>query len=420
MILIAITFAVLMVMGLPIGFVILGSSLSYLFFSDIPMTSFVQRIIAGTQSFPLLAVLLFILMGNLMNISGISRRVMDFAYALSAHLTGGLAHVNVLLSTLLAGMSGSTNADAALNAKILVPDMIKRGYSPSFSVAVTATSSLISPMIPPGIGLIMFGFVSNVSIGKLFMGGIIPGLIMMIGEMIVVFIISKKRNYGRDADHFDLRVVVRTFFSALLALVLPLIIIVGIRFGIFTPTEAGGIACLYTFLLGLAYKEINWNNLLQCLKDTAVTTSSIMLILAASSAFSYILTIEQVPQHFAYLLTTITKQPKAMLLLIMLFLLVAGMFIEGTAGIIILGPMFIPIINQLGIDPVHFGIIMVFCMQMGGITPPVGTIMYVVCTIIKVDVNEFIKDSIPFYIALIIICMFLIFFPWMVTWLAYL
>ena len=405
-------FFLLMLTGLPIAFVLLGSSLSYVFLvSDIPFMSFVQRVISGTQNFALLAVLLFVMMGNLLNSAGISQRIMGFAHVLTAHLTGGLAQVNILLSTLLSGMSGSANGDAVMQAKMLVPEMERRGYSKPFSAAVTAASSLISPMIPPGIGLIVYGFVTNTSIGDLFISGIIPGLLMCVGMMIAVYIVSKRRGYGHDAAAPSPGRVVVEFLRALPSLMLIVIIMVGIRFGVFTPSEAGAAACIYALVLGLCYREFTPASLWKSLRDTASQTASIMLILAASSAFSYILTIEQVPQETAAWLLSITRQPEIMLFLIFIFLIVAGMFLEGTSGIMILGPIFAPVAIGLGVHPIQFGILLVFTMHLGGITPPVGTIMYAVCSIIRVSIKDFVRESLPFYLVLFVIALMLIVFP---------
>ncbi len=412
MLILFLVFFVLMLTGLPIAFVLLGSSLSYIFIaSDIPFTSFVQRVISGTQNFALLAVLLFVMMGNLLNTAGISQRIMSFAHTLTAHWSGGLAQVNILLSTLLSGMSGSANGDAVMQAKMLVPEMVQRGYSRPFSAVVTACSSLISPMIPPGIGLIVYGFVTNTSIGDLFISGFIPGLIMCAGMMIVVYFISRKRGYGRDAAAPPLSRIVVEFLHALPSLMLIVIIMAGIRFGIFTPSEAGAAACVYALALGLCYRQFTLASLWKSLRDTVSQTATIMLILAASSAFSYILTIEQVPQLTAAWLLSVTDNPHLMLFLIFIFLVIAGMFLEGTSGIIILGPIFAPVAIGLGVHPIQFGILLVFTMHLGGVTPPVGTIMYAVCAIIKVSVRDFVKEALPFYGVLFLVALLLILFP---------
>lgn len=405
-------FVIFMLIGMPIGFVLLGASFSYIFVEgSIPFVSFVQRVASGTQSFPLMAVLLFVLMGNLLNTAKISTRIMNFAHALTAPFTGGLAQVNIVLSMLLSGMSGSANGDAVMQAKMLVPEMEEHGYKKPFAAVVTAASSLISPMIPPGIGLIVYGFVSNVSIGDLFVAGIIPGILMTVGMMVVTYFVSKKRGYGHDAEPLPPLEILKEFIKAIPALMLIVIIMVGIRMGVFTPTEAGAAACVYTFVLGLIYREFTIKNLLQCFRDTVSQAAGIMLILAASSAFSYILTIEQVPQNIAAWLLTVTQQPQLMMFLIFIFMVIAGMFLEGTSGIMILGPLFTPIAIELGVNPVQFGILMVFTLQLGGITPPVGTIMYAVCSIIKVTISDFVKDALPYYAALFIIAILLILVP---------
>jgi tripartite ATP-independent transporter DctM subunit len=351
------------------------------------------------------------MMGNLLNASGISRRIMNFAHTVTAHLTGGLAQVNVVLSMLLAGMSGSANGDAAMQSRMLVPEMVKRGYSKEFSASVTASSSLISPMIPPGIGLIVYGFVADVSIGDLFMGGILPGILMAIALMVVVYLVSKRRGYGKDSERKSFFQILKAFFTSLPSLMLIVIIIGGIRFGVFTPSEAGALACVYAFVLGLIYREFTLKSLWESIKMTIEQSAGIMLILAASSAFSYILTIEQLPQTIASALLTITTQPQLMLLLMFAFFVIAGMFLEGTSGIVILGPLLTPVAMSLGINPVHFGILLVYSMHLGGITPPVGTIMYLVSSITRIRIWDFIKESLPFYLALLLFALLLIFIP---------
>jgi tripartite ATP-independent transporter DctM subunit len=415
------SFFALTIGGIPVGFAILGSTLIFMyFFADVPMVSFVQRIIANTQPFPLVAIPLYILAGNLMNASGISMQMMKLANALSGHLTGGLGQVNVVLSALLGGISGTVNGDAAFDSKVLVPMMVKKGYSPGFSAAVTAASAVISPMIPPGVGYILFGFVANVSIGQLFMGSVIPGLLVTFMEMVTVYIIAKKRKYWREPRRATLKEIVLLLPETAPAVLMPILLIMGIRFGIYTPTEGGGLCALYALVVGLLYKRITWRNFYESLRDTVTFTSAIMLLLAVSGAFSYLLTVEQVPVKGSQLLLNLTKQPQIMLLVIWGFLFLVGMFVEGTAGILILGPMLLEVVRNLGVDPVHFGVIMCFAMYIGAITPPVGTAMYTVCSITKVSVPEFTRESLPFFITLVIAGIIVIFIPGLVTWLAYL
>ncbi|EHA16365.1 TRAP transporter large permease [Halomonas sp. HAL1] len=419
--LIAILFVLLLLLGMPVGLILLSLSVSYVLIEPAVMdVVLAQRIVQGTQSFPLLAVPLFILVGELMNISGISRRVMDFASALTRRIWGGVAQTNILLSTLLAGMSGSANGDAAMQAKILVPEMTKRGYPLGFSSAITAMSSLIAPMIPPGIGLILFGFVTNTSIGSLFAGAILPGLFLALVMMAQAYFIARKNKWDPPSrPKAEGPALLNSFYGALPAIMLPVMIIVSIRGGIFTPAEAAGIAVIYTVLCMMFYREASWTQVWQALRSTIATTAAIMLVLAASAAFSWVLTFERVPQTVAEGLLTLTDSPTLLLMLIAGVLLIAGAFIEGTALILILGPIFLPVTNALGIDPVQYGVVFVLMAHLGGVTPPVGTIMFTTCTITKTPLTEFIRAVWPMIVIYLIFALLLIGAPVLSTGLAH-
>jgi tripartite ATP-independent transporter DctM subunit len=411
-------FMTLTVIGLPIAFVLLGTGIAVTMLDpDILEVAYIQNVIIGTQSFPLIAIPLFILAGELMNASGITRRLMDFASALTANMIGGLAQVNIVLSTLKAGMMGSANADAAMDAKTLVPEMVKRGYSPAYASVVTAASALIAPMIPPGIGLILYGFVTDTSIGRLFMGGILPGLIMTAAMMTMAHFIARKRGYGRDSEPLPKGAMTRTFLMSVPALLMPVIIVLGIRGGIFTASEAGAVAVVYAGAFCVIYRECSWRDLANALASTATTTSVIMLILAASAALSWTLSFEQLPQKVAEGLTGVASSPFQLFGIVAVFLLIAGMFVEGTALILILAPMFAPAATALGIDPVHFGIFFVYVIHLGGITPPVGTIMFTTCTITRVPLQAFIRESLPWLAMLLAIAAFIAAVPGTATWL---
>jgi TRAP-type transport system large permease protein len=414
-------FLALTAIGLPIAFVLLGTGIAMTIADpDILEVAYVQNIIVGTQSFPLIAIPLFILAGELMNVSGITRRLMDFASALTAHMIGGLAQVNIVLSTLKAGMMGSANADAAMDAKTLVPEMVRRGYSPAYASVVTATSALIAPMIPPGIGLILYGFVTDTSIGRLFMGGILPGLLMTAAMMAMAHVVAKRRGYGRDSERVTGREMVRTFLGSIPALLMPVIIVLGIRAGVFTASEAGAIAAVYGLVFCFVYREATWRDIANSLRSTATTTSVIMIVLAASSALSWTLSFEQLPQKVAELLIGAAESPLMLFVIVGLLLLVAGMFVEGTALILILAPMFAPPAARLGIDPVHFGIFFVYMIHLGGITPPVGTIMFTTCAITRVPVQQFIVESLPWFAMLLVVAALIALVPGTATWLGYL
>jgi tripartite ATP-independent transporter DctM subunit len=418
---IGIAFVALLVLGLPIGMILLALSVLYVLFEPAIMDlAFAQRVITGTQSFPLLAVPLFILTGELMNISGITRRVMDFAALVTRRMSGGLAQANILLSTLLAGMSGSANGDAAMQSKILVPEMTRRGYPISYSAALTASSALIAPMIPPGIGLILFGFVTDTSIGRLFAGAIVPGLLLAAVMMVQTHFIARRHHWDPPVTEPPAKPLGPAFIGALPAILLPILIIVGIRMGIFTPSEAAAVAVLYTAVFILIYREASLSQIGAALRSTLTTTSAIILVLAASAAFSWMLTFERVPQTIGEAMLAASDDPRIMLVLISAIIFVAGIFIEGTALILILGPMFLPVTNGLGIDPVQYGIVFVLMAHLGGITPPVGTVMFTVCTITRVSIPNFARAVWPYVLSYLFVAALLIMLPFLSTWLAHL
>ncbi len=408
-------------LNMPVAFSLILSTLSYFLFinTSMPVDMIFQRMISSAESFPLLAVPFFITAGAVMNYSGISSRLMDMAEVVSGHLYGGLAQVNVVLSTMMGGVSGSANADAAMESKILVPQMVKRGMSPAFSAAVTATSSVITPIIPPGIGLIIYAFMADASVGKMFIGGYVPGILLCGALMVAVGIVSKKRDYQPTrARRATGREILRQLRHSSWALFLPFGIILGLRFGMFTPTEAGAMTVVYSLLVGFfVYRELKPRHIPSIIVESVLGTAAVMLIICAASAFGYYMSWERLPQKITEHLLTITKNPWILLLLINGFLLFIGMFIEGTASLIILTPLLVPAVTALGIDPIHFGIVMVVNLTIGGVTPPFGTIMFLVCSILGIPLKDFIKEALPFIAALIIVLLFITFVPGLVTFL---
>ncbi|WP_134702356.1 TRAP transporter large permease [Ammoniphilus sp. YIM 78166] len=405
--------------NIPVAYAIIASSLLYfLVAQNMPTMVLVQRMIAGTESIPLLAIPFFIAAGTLMNYTGITRRMTTFAESLTGHLPGGLAQVSIVLSTMMGGISGSGLADAAMQSKVMYPEMQKRGYSPGFSTSVIGASSLITPLIPPGIGMILYGYIGNVSIGKLFLAGIIPGIMTCLLMMLAVHFVSKKRGYKpiREKMASPKEVVVASK-DAFLALLLPIIIIGGIRIGVFTPTEAGAIAIVYALILGIVfYREMKLSHLKEAIGETVVTTSSIMLIIAAGACFGWILTYERIPHMATEFVTGLVDSPITFLLVLNLFLIILGMFIEGNVAIIILTPLLIPMAQAYGVDPVHFGMILLFNLGIGTISPPLGTAIFTVCSITNVKVEEFVKEVIPFYVVLFIALMLITFVPFISMW----
>lgn len=381
--------------------------------SGVPLGVYIQRMVSVTHSFPLLAVPFFILAGVLMNHAGITKRLMNLADVLVGHMIGGLAQVNVLLSTLMGGMSGSANADAAVQSKIIVPEMTKRGYAPGFSAAITACSSVIAPIIPPGIGMVLYGFLANVSIGRLFLAGIVPGLLMCLALMFVVNLVARKRNYlpSRDtkANWGERGLALR---ESAWALGLPVVIVGGIRYGFFTPTEAGAIAVVYALLVGLfVYRDLSLTKLPAIFSEAVLATAVVMLIICAAQSFGFYMSWERIPQQVGELLLTITQNPLLLLLLINLFLLFIGALLEGSAALILLTPLLAPLAADVGIDPIHFGVIMVVNLTIGGVTPPVGTLIYTTTGIVGVKVETFVRESLPMLAALLAVLLLVTMVP---------
>lgn len=409
----AIVLLTLLFLQVPVFASLLAGSVTYFALTpNIPTQIIAQRVIAGVESIPLLAVPFFVCAGVFMNYSGVTKRVMDFCEVMIGKIPGGLAQVNVLLSTLMGGLSGSNLADAAMQSKMLVPEMERKGFSKEFSSVVTAASAMITPLIPPGIAMIIYGSIANVSIGKLFIAGIGPGLLLCVAMMILVGIISKKRGYkpGRETS-ITFKEFTTATGNALLPLFLPVIIIGGIRLGIFTPTEAGAVAIVYALILGLVYREMKFNHVMEGLKETINSTASIMLIVGAASAFAWVLTRERIPQQVTELIINMISNKYVFLMAVNVFLIFVGMFIEGNAAMIVLVPLLAPVATAYGIDEIHFAMVFIFNMAIGALSPPMGTLMFVTCGITKCKIKDFIIEAIPFYILLIICLLILTFIP---------
>lgn len=420
MILLVVLFVLLLCMNVPLAFVVGISSLSFFIGNpDMPLMVPVTKMIYSTQSFPLLAVPFFLLAGNIMTECGITRRLFDFCNIATGHMRGGLAHVNILLSTLMGGISGSAASDAAMDCRMTAPEMIKRGYSKGFTAAVTAYSSLITATIPPGIGLILFGFVGSVSIGRLFAGGIIPGLLMCAIMMLTAWIISAKRGYGRSREkRATPREFFKSFFDNIWAIIFPIILIVGIRFGIFTPSEAGAFAVVYAIVIGkFVYKELTNEKIVEALRQTVMDNGMIMLIIICSSIFGHVIIVNQAPQAIATALVSVTTNPTLLIFIIVIFLVIAGMFMEPTVNTLLLTPIFLPIVKAVGVDPVHFGLIMMTTITMGSFTPPVGVVIYAVCSILECPLKDYLKESLPFLACVLVLIALMVVFPQIVLFL---
>ena len=403
LILASIVMLALLFLKVPVYIAVLGGSMVYFLLNpDINSIVFAQQAIVGTEKISLLAIPFFVCAGIFMNYTGVTKRIMNFCEVVTGRLPGGLAQVNVLLSTVMGGLSGSNIADAAMESKMLVPEMTKKGFSLEFSSVVTAASSMITPLIPPGIAMILYGCIANVSIGKLFISGIGVGGLLCVTMMILVGIISKKRGYGNlSTEKMSWPRFWKVFRPAVLPLLLPVIIIGGIRIGVFTATEAGAVAIIYAVILGIIYREMKLTDLCRGLKETVCTTASIMLIVSAASVFSWILTKERIPQMLTeWMLATIHSRI-VFLIVVNIFLLIVGMFIEGNASMIILVPLLAPIAASYGINEIQFAMIYIFNNAIGALSPPMVTLMFVTCSITKCKTAAFIKEAVPFYILLV-------------------
>lgn len=403
---------VLFLIGVPVVVALgLSSSLALLVSGDVPLLVLAQRAFVSLDSFPLMAIPLFMLAGVLMEYGGISQKLINLANALTGHFSGGLAIVTVVTTMFFAAISGSGIAATAALGAILIPAMIKRGYHPEFAGGVQAVSGTLGIVIPPSIPLILFGIAAGTSIGDLFIAGMIPGLLIGLGLIITVIIISKKRKYIKEPKKTS-KEIWGAFVEAIPALIMPVIILGGIYSGIFTATEAAGVAVAYAFLVGIViYKAINFKNINEILTKATITTSTIMFILASAGLFSWILTIENIPQKVAESITSLSDNPTVFLAFIVILLLIVGMFMETNASIIILAPILAPVALELGIDPVHFGIVMIVTLSIGMVTPPLGLNMFVAGKIAKVRIDQMAKGLIPFYIAVLIALALITFIP---------
>ncbi len=420
MALLTIVFFALMFLGAPVAFAI-GIS-GFMFFATdptMPMSIGVQKIATMSQSFPLLAVPFFVFAGHLMNESGITERLFRFSHVAVGWMAGGLAQVAIVLSTVMGGVSGSAVADAAMEARILGPTMIAKGYGKGFSAAAIAVGSLITATIPPSIGLILYGYVGNVSIGRLFVAGIVPGLLMMVALMTTTYVIARRRNYVvADSERPTLKTLLAATWGAKWALFFPVALVLTIRGGVFTPSEVGAFAVVYAFLVGfLAHRELDVEKVKRAFAHAISDIGLIMIIILMSGMVGFAIIYMQVPQGISEWMLTGLEEPHLIVLVILVFLLVAGLFIESTVLVLLLTPIFVPIVTQIGIDPVHFGILMMSIVTLGGMTPPVGVAMFAVCSLMNVRIEEYTVEALPFIATIVGLIALLLFLPGIVLWL---
>ena len=408
----------MLLIGVPVAVALAGSSAIFIFFAGTPPPLVVaHRMINGVDSFPLLAVPFFILAGNLMNTAGITERIFNFALALVGWMRGGLGHVNVGASVIFAGMSGAAVADAGGLGAIEIKAMRDAKYDAKFAVGITAASSTIGPIIPPSLPMVIYGVVAGASIGQLFVAGFIPGLLMALSLMVLVAIMARRKGFGRD-QAFEWSVLFATFRRAFLSLLTPLIIVGGILSGAFTPTEAAVAACAWALFLGLVvYRTLTVRRFLRVSFDTIETTAVVLFVVGAAAIFAWILTSNRVPEQFAAGLLAVSDRPWLILLLINLILLLVGCFMETVAAITIMVPVLLPIAVTLGIDPVHFGVIMVLNLMLGLLTPPVGMVLYVLARVAKIRFEDCVVGTAPFLVPLVLVLLLVTFVPAVTMWL---
>ena len=409
---------VLLLLGMGVAFTLGIAAMIQLWSDGIPLAVMAQRMTKSiSDSFPLLAVPFFIFAGNLMNAGGITERVFRFARSLVGHFRGGLAHVNVVASIIFSGMSGSALADAGGLGNMEIRAMRKAGYDDGFSGAVTASSSVIGPLIPPSIPMVIYGVLADASIGRMFLGGVVPGLLTAAGLMILIGVVARRRNYPHE-DVPTLAHVGRSFVRALLPLLTPTIIIAGIVGGLFSPTEAAVGASAYAIVLSMfIYREIGLKELRQVILATIRTTAMVCFIVATASVFAWVLAAHEAPKNLSIWLTSLTENPLLLLLIINFFLLIAGFFVEGLAIMILAVPALAPTVAAVGIDPVHFGVVFIFNLMIGLMTPPMGIGLFVISGVSGIRLGVLTRAIVPFLLPLVIVLLLLIFFPPLVTFL---
>ena len=413
-----VSFLLFLLVGVPIFIALLISSfLGFLYLGDYSLFRImVQQFFGGMDVFTLLAIPLFIMTGNLMNRTGITDKLLDFSRVLVGHLKGGLGHVNVVASIIFAGISGSAAADTSAIGSILIPAMAKEGYDRPYAAGITAGSSLIGPIIPPSIFMVLYGSMTNQSIGGLFVAGIIPGLILGIAFMIMNYYYARKYEYPVSNEKAGLIKILKTAWQSIIALIAPIIIIGGIITGVVTPTEAGAVAVFYTAIVGFFItKKLSIKDFVKSVNETVRNTSVVFVIMGSAAVFSWLLKWEQVPQKFAGALLSLTTNNTVLLIILSAMIFVIGMFMEEIAALILLTPVVAPVAMLAGIDPFHFGIVMTLNITIALITPPMGACVYIVSAVGKVKLETLFRKIWPFVAVAMAVLFIIILFPALVT-----
>jgi tripartite ATP-independent transporter DctM subunit len=406
-------FVILLIIGVPIAFVLGLVPLIYLlFFQGLPLIAIASKLFGGIDNYVLLALPFFILAGNIMNNTGITKDLVNFARLLVGRVRGALAQVNIVVSIAFAGLTGAAVADTAAIGSILIPAMKEEGYSAEYAAAVTTASSVIGPIIPPSIIMVIYASVTGESVGALFMGGFLPGLAVALSLMILAYIYAIRNNHPKRTERISAKEALYIIRRSVLAMLVPLIIIGGILTGVFTPTEAAAVACLYAFLVGVFYyKTLTVKNMIDSIIDAGRVSATILLIISASQLFSMVLTIERIPEHIAEVMTSVITNKYVFLLVVNILFLFMGMVMEISASVIMLTPILLPLAMEYGVHPLHFALIMLVNLNIGLTTPPVGVCLFTAVPIAKCSVEKMVPKVMPFVIAEMIAVLFITYIP---------
>ena len=415
--LVVLAFLLLFILGFPVVLAIALPCLAYIFVKDLPIDLVAQRTLYSLDSFPLVAVPVFLFVGSLMNSAGISRYIYRFADTAVGRLPGGLAQVNIFGSLIFAGMSGSALADIGGIGRIEIDAMRKKGFSVPFAAAVTSSSAIVGPIFPPSIPLIIYGTVTGVSVIQLLLGGILPGLLCVLMLMLMTGWLAVRRKFPRTDRWPTFGELWRDFKPAAPAIAAPVILIGGMLLGYFTPTEIASVTVAYAILIsGLFYRELTWRGLLDAAYETIRASAGILLIVAVAALFGWILSVEQVPQHLTGLMLSISTNPYVLLLIVNVLLLVVGMFLDSTTAILVVAPIIAKPLVAAGVDPVHLGMVVVFNLMIGLLTPPMGLALYLVSDIAKVAMKDVLKEMLPYYVPLVVTLLLITYVPALTTW----
>jgi tripartite ATP-independent transporter DctM subunit len=414
MLLVAIAFAVLMLMGMPVAFAIgISGALFFAQHPELPFTIPVQVTVSQTQNFALMAVPLFIMAGNFMNKSGITERLLELALVLTGRLKGGLAQVSLALSALMGGVSGSAIADAAMQSRMLGDEIVKRGFTRGFTAGVLSFGSVLTPIIPPGIGMILYGTIGQVSIGQLFAAGFVPAFLLWCGLAGAVWLTATRRGYRPERQtRPSLGEFGRALRGGIWALLFPVFLLLGLRMGVFTPSEIGAFAVIYAVVIGLLiHRKLGRTSFLEALEGSFADVGAVVFLIALSAIFSYGIVLERVPELVSGWILGLTDNLYGAMVLVALFVIAAGFFVDATVLIIMLTPIFLPLVRDLGADPVHFGMVFIIAATIGNFTPPVGAAMYTVCSILRCPIGEYSRESLPLFLAVTVVTLLLVFVP---------